>query len=232
MKVDPQKIARVSGATLDVPVGANGILEPQGVGERFKTNFVGWEEGKYVLLKLPSKLDLRDNLYTGKLVIVRYMNCGGQICGFESAIQTSIVVPYRLLFLDFPITIELLSLRKQDRVDCFLPATLRRGEDLIAGKLMNISRGGCHFVVEAQVLKGHPLLAPEVAGQCEFKIIGTDEQAYDVACVVKKSYEDKGITHLGLQFVDAPEEMQRSIDEYVQDAAKFLGSSCRVMDTK
>lgn len=232
MKIDPKKIGYMSGAGLNVPVGANGILEPQGAGQRFKTNFVGWEEGKYVVVKLPSKLDLRSNLYAGKPVIVRFMDCSGQICGFESLIQTSIVVPYRLLFLDFPTTIEFLSLRKENRVDCFLPAVLRREADTVDGNILNISTGGCRFVALQEYLKAHPPLVLDELADCEFKLIGADETLHSVRASVKKIQEEKGIVHIGLQFSELPDTMGQRIDEYVNEAIKFLGPSCRQLDLK
>jgi c-di-GMP-binding flagellar brake protein YcgR len=232
MKIDPNKIGRMRGADLDVPVGANGILEPQGVGQRFKTTFVGWEEGKFVVVRLPAKLDLRDTLYTGKPVIVRFMNCGGQICGFESAIQTSIVTPHRLLFLDFPTTIEFLSMRKENRVDCFLPAILHRADDVMEGRLLNISKGGCRFVTHQERVKQHPPLELEALVDCEFKILGQEDAMYLVKASVKKIHEEKGLANVGLQFAEAPEDMQQRIDEYVAEAITILGPSCRIDDLK
>jgi len=232
LKVDPKKIVRMSGAELDVPVGANGILEPQGVGQRFKTNFVGWEEGKFVILKLPAKLEQRDNLYAGKLVIVRFMSGGGQICGFQSAIQSSILAPHRLLFLDFPEAIEFLSLRKENRVDCFMRGVLRRERDMVDGHLINISRGGCHFVATVAELQGHDPLVLGSPVICEFKIIGIDDTLYSVTAALKKFHEEKDKFHFGLQFTEISDVMQDRIDAYVNEAVAILGPSSRLLDLK
>lgn len=53
-----------------------------------------------------------------------------------------------------------------------------------------------------------------------------------VQASVKKIHEEKGLVSVGLQFTEAPEAMQLRIDEYVTDAIRILGPSCRADDLK
>ncbi len=224
-RVDARKIERRAQTSMSVNVGDIALVEPQGVGERFKTGFVGWEAGRCVILRLPSKLELRDHLYSGKLVIVRYLSCTGEVCGFECAIQGLSYKPQPLLFLDYPDFVEVFSLRKENRVDCFLPASLVIGEERLGGHILNLSNGGCRIGLPHEAVEQLGIV-PDTEMECEFQILGRHNGPEKLKGAIRTVTVDKGKAFLGMQFQDVPDSLQEQIREYVVEVNTYLGDAC------
>ncbi len=211
---------------LDVMVGDLALVEPQGVGERFKTSFIGWEPGRYIILRLPSRLELRDYLYAGKLVIVRYLSCAGDVSGFESEIQGVNYKPQHLFFINYPQKVEVFRLRKESRVDCFLPATLLIADDLhLPAHIVNISKSGCRIGLTREQLHGHTF-NPDDMFLCEFLFLGQPPPPQGFLATVRTLTEDGDKLFLGVEFRQVSEDMRRQIETYVQDVTEYLGGSC------
>lgn len=225
LKVDARLIQRRAQANLAVNVGDTALVEPQGVGERFKTSFLGWEAGRCVIIRLPAKLELRDHLYSGKLVIVRFLNCTGEVCGFESVIQGITYKPQQLLLLDYPEYVEVFSLRKENRVDCFLPATLLLDDNRLDVHILNISTGGCRLGLPQDEARDHPL-KPDQHLRCEFQMLGFAERPNEFSGVVRTVAMNKGKCFLGVEFTDMPEQLQQHIRQYVVNVGEYLGDVC------
>jgi c-di-GMP-binding flagellar brake protein YcgR len=216
------------GEELETAVGAAALIEPQGVGKRFRTVFVGWEADAFVVLKLPTKLDEREHLYVGKPTIVRYLRCDGRICGFESKVQAAIYQPHPLLFLDHPKELEVLSLRRQERVDCFLPCELEHGERVIKGWIVNLSAGGCRF---APGDKDDALPPGKSEVACVFSMFGAQSATRANGRVVK-TVERDGRTYLSIEFRELSEDIQQRIDAYAREVADHLGASCQMEEVR
>ncbi len=223
-KVDPSKIRRLQAGNLEVKVGLSVILEPEGVGVRFKTHLVGWDKDRYVMLHLPLKVEMREQLYVGKRVIVRYIDDEGQICGFESAIQGAIFTPQRFLVLDYPQTVEIFCLRKDTRVDCFIPATLTRQDTSLVANIINISSSGCRLALASAAEQSAD---PFVEGErllCIFSIQAPEEQRYQLHCTLKKIQIEEDKIFLGVEFHDATPDVRQRIEDFVTEVKMFLGS--------
>ncbi len=222
MKIDPKKIIRKSGKQLDANVGDDCLIELQGVGGKFRSLILGWELGKYFMLKLPAKLDMREYLYTGKLVIVRYLNTEGQISGFESAIQVPIFAPQRILFVDYPKTIETISLRRAERVDCFVPGMVYYGDFEIGGNLINISQNGCKFSVQEEDITRASEIKEEEVLLVMFSMLNSD-LSFSLFGTLKKSITGDNRLQWGIEFKEVPEEALEEIENYVRDVKKHFG---------
>ncbi len=225
LKIDARMIQRRAQAKLAVNVGDMALVEPQGVGERFKSIFLGWDSGRCVILRLPAKLELRDHLYSGKPVIVRFLNCAGEVCGFESLIQGITYKPQQLLLLDYPEYVEVFSLRKENRVDCFLPATLLLDEHALDAHILNISTGGCRLGLQQDTARNHPF-TPDQNLRCEFQMLGFAENPHTFSGVVRTVSMAKDKCFLGLEFLDMPEQVQQHIHQYVMNVSEYLGDVC------
>ena len=222
MKIDPKKIIRKSGRQLDADVGDDCLIELQGVGGKFRSIALGWEQNKYFMLKLPTKLDMRDFLYAGKLVIVRYLNSEGQISGFESAIQAAIYTPQRILFVDYPETIETISLRKDERVDCFVPGMLYYADYEIGGHVINISKSGCKFSVEVGDIPRAGTLKEGLVVLVMFSMLNSELTFSLFGTLIKKIQGDNRL-QWGVQFQQVPEDALDEIEVYVNNVKKHFG---------
>lgn len=211
---------------IDVQIGDTCLIEPQGLGERFKTVFIGWEKGRYIILKLPSKLELREHLFAGKSIIVRYLSCAGEVSGFASEIQGVNYKPQHLFFTDYPAKIEIFSLRKESRVDCFLPATIVvQGEKRLSASILNISKGGCRMGVSKADLMGHVFTVDQTF-LCEFLILGQSGMPNSFMGQVRTISKEADKIFLGVQFQDVSETLKRQIEGYVTSVGNYLGGTC------
>ncbi len=207
----------------DARVGDRVVVEPKGVGDRFMSVFVGWDAGRYLIVKMPSNLALKDHLYPDKPVVLRYLHCTGEVHGCETTIETSVAVPHRLLFLRHPESVEAVSLRKDAWVNCSVPALLRHEAGNMAGYLLDVSRGGCKVAYFEE--EGLPTLAAGTEVQCSFRLPG-GEQPVEVGAVVRNVAGEGGRIVCGLEFRDAPEPVVAAIGAYVDAAVFLVGTSC------
>jgi len=138
------------GKVIDLQLGSLGAV-------RIKPTVIGIDLGQYLLVKLPNKLnisDYKDVLLTGGGVIVRFILEGlnGECVAFSTTIQNVIFSPNRLIFLNYPKSIENRQLRTHQRRETHLPAKISQnklGDTLIGncidGYIVDISARGCQF---------------------------------------------------------------------------------------
>lgn len=224
MKKKKRIIEKRAASKVHFTVGDSAILEPQGVGDRFKSRFLGWDKGRFVALSVPAaKIDLREFLYAGKPVIVRFIDNTGRICGFQSKIQASIYSPYSMLFLDYPDVVEMLSLRNADRVDCLIPAQVTVKETTVDSTLVNISEGGCLVSLAKDAFSQTQSLYPGLAIRSEFKILVSSDEIHRLDGVIKKVGEAENKMLLAVEFKQISEEIAHQIGSYVDQVVEHLG---------
>jgi len=129
------------------------------VAVRLKLPVVGYELGRYILLKYPDVArsnDYSDVLVEGNIAIVRYIIEGskGHCCAFRTSIRNVVSYPEKFLLLAYPNQIENRQLRKQQRHIIHLPATLEldndRGSEIVEGIINDISMQGCGFIFKSE----------------------------------------------------------------------------------
>jgi len=104
-------VDRREGSALGVVIGTKMLVEPAGMGDRFKSEFVGMVRGGFIIVRVPRIPGINEFLYVEKKVTVRYVH-GGNVYGFESEVLMNQSGPFRLLFLRYPDTVEILNLRR------------------------------------------------------------------------------------------------------------------------
>ncbi|MGE4297067.1 MAG: flagellar brake domain-containing protein [Desulfovibrionaceae bacterium] len=209
----------------DFQVGTQAVLEPHGIGERFKSRFIGWEPDKFVAFQMPTRLELREHLYKDKPLIVRYLHRGGQVCGFESPIQAIIFKPHNILFVDYPPQIEVVSLREHRRAQCYLPCVLFVDGAEVHGAMLDISCGGCRFVVNDEKTAFLPDIQEAMDCMVEVRLFG-EKDAVHIAGDTKKVKHEEERLYLGLAFKDISPELSHEINAYVDQANEFVNDVC------
>ena len=175
---------------------------------RLKLSLVGYELGKYIILKYPkavSTSEYKDVLIEGNVVIVRYLMEGnkGECFAFRSSIKTITQYPEKLIFIEYPTKIENRQLRIQPRTSIHLPAVIMlegSGENKstqIKGIIGDISDKGCGFTfktksISAKVNKRDIFVCLQSPIDGEVKI----------AARVCNSRNDEGTISVGIQFID------------------------------
>jgi c-di-GMP-binding flagellar brake protein YcgR len=236
------KVQRKQADALEVLPGTKALLEPVRSGKRIKTVFVGLDKGNYVALKLPLNRQIIDSLGKDARVTVRFMQEGGVICGFDTQVAGAVVRPFPILFLAYPQTLEVLTLRESPRVSCFLPVTVFHDAEDHAGAVVNISSGGCRIVLGGSGDEAAPMAetgdeagkAPADKGAatvpdipkdaeifCQIRLFDAQEDSY-VKGVVRNVARKGDALSLGVQFDELSEEIQESIQGYVRTVIRHL----------
>lgn len=187
---------------------------------RLKAKLVGFEVGKYIILKHPDPVgdnSHRDVLSEGRVAIVRYILEGekGECCAFKASIKHISQFPERFIFLEYPSEIQNRNLRLHQRVSTHIPAEITmKCEDqnqpgmLISGIVADISERGCGFVFRAQNLKVN------VKKRDIFVVIRNAEgQPIRIPARVCNSRNDNGKVNVGIQFVEAHQEVKTLLEQ-------------------
>ncbi len=127
---------------------------------RFKLTLIGYDTGKYLILKYPAqagKNDYSDILVEGNGAIVRYIieDERGECVAFSTSILAISFRPERLIYLAYPKKIESRQLRETSRLPTHIPAkiSLHKGDidadnkSLLHGLIIDISPSGCRFAI-------------------------------------------------------------------------------------
>ena len=200
--------------SLDLPFGGEALVEVKSTQRRFKSTFLGMDRGQFVLLRLPANRQLLDVLTPRLELTVRFLMEGGRICGFQSQVAHISVKPYPLLFLTYPRRVEVLKLRKHDRVSCFQPILFYLGGEEVRGVIVNISVGGCRLLVEGDGLEALQANAPGEQVIFQFRLFGSEETTY-LQGVVKTASMDHDKLALGVAFRDLDIELADQIERFV-----------------
>ncbi|MEI6893204.1 MAG: flagellar brake protein [Colwellia sp.] len=175
---------------------------------RLKLPLVGYELGKYIILKYPKVKNVseyKDVFLVGNLIIVRYLMEGnkGECFAFRSAIRHTTQYPEKLIYIEYPKKIENLQLRQQQRSSIHLPAVIMLKDIVsnkttqISGIIGDISAKGCGFFFKTnsantKVNKVDVLVCLQSPAGGEVKIPAR----------VCNSCNDMGTVSVGIQFLD------------------------------
>lgn len=129
------------------------------VSVRFKLPLIGYETGKFIILKAPAqsgKNDFNDILVEGNGAIIRYIVEGerGECVAFSTNILSISFRPEKLLYFTYPKKIESRQLREVNRLQTHIPAKIStrpdqgfNSENLLQGLIIDISPTGCRFAI-------------------------------------------------------------------------------------
>ncbi|MBU1002242.1 MAG: flagellar brake protein [Proteobacteria bacterium] len=213
------------GSALGVSIGTRMLVEPAGMGDRFKTEFIGMLRGQFIIVRIPRIPGLNDFLYVEKKVTVRYVH-EGNVYGFESEVIWNQQAPFRLLFLRYPPTIEILNLRKCQRVDCYLPVKIGMDEGgqltEYQGMILNLSCGGCQLVLDAKQ-GSMPAISVDKMISVEFRMFGTNKDVR-LEGKAKNISVSKNRMYMGVMYSDLPTDVSDGILNYVSHVAEYLES--------
>lgn len=186
---------------------------------RLKLALVGYELGKYILLKYPrvkSSSEYKDVLVEGNVIIVRYLMEGnkGECFAFRSAIKYISTYPEKLLFLEYPKMIENRQLRMQQRASIHIPAFIMIEEDennkgmKINGVISDISLKGCGFLFKSKSSSTN-------VNKRKIYIYLKNPAGVDMKLLAQvcNSRNDKGIISVGIQFLEDDDRLPELLEQ-------------------
>lgn len=207
------------GIRLNIELGSAMRFSLEGTDVPVRGVLVGQDPMEYLIVRMDLPVELTHRIQKGTNLAVRYISLGNEY-GFSSVILHHIHTPDRLVFISYPDVIQNIDVRKSSRVSCFIPATALLDNRRIKGTLIDISRGGCRFVIRlpATLQARQIRLIDEVTLQ--FPLMGIDGlQA--VACQVRNTSVDRERIAMGIEFTDPDAGLTDRIDDYIHMIAQI-----------
>ena len=186
---------------------------------RLKLILIGFEIGKYILLKYPkvtSTSEYKDVLIEGNVMIVRYLMEGnkGECFAFRSTIKHITIYPEKFIFLEYPKKIENRQLRTQQRTSIHIPAFIMIEEDennkemRIKGAISDISLKGCGFSFKSKSS------TTNVNKRKVFMCLqGPDGDEMKLSAQVCNSRNEKGVVNVGIQFLEIDDKLPLLLEQ-------------------
>jgi len=224
IQIEPERIQSELGVKLDIAVGEKLMVEMVCPTARFWTEFLGMRREEFLILAMPPKAEIRECLFVEQAVTARYLHRGYHVCGFQTYVVGTARTPFPLLFLGFPLRIEIINLRHDERVTCFLQSSIFiEGQDH-SGFMTNLSLSGARFAVEAAPGKSPPRLTPDAEAFCLFKMTGSEEELY-LRGLVKNPTRNDRFLEFGFKFEELDDKARQSILNYVELVKRYYGDA-------
>ncbi len=205
---------------MDVELGTQIVIQFEDKGLRLKTVLVGMETGQYLIVRAPNISQIHGELREGRHLIARYIH-SGIIYGFRATILSYIQRPLRLLLLSFPKAIERVNLRKDPRIECFLPVQMEIREKTCNGAIVDLSVGGCRVVMkqsesvlpEKDLSGVNVIIRTQLIGQTETDLL---------TGIIRNVHNDEGKYILGVQFIDLTVKVKQHIEKCVENVLSLV----------
>jgi len=136
------------GKRIFIELGTHLQIEIEGKHPLFHCEMIGMEVERYIIVKLrESDAPMLKALGNQQNFIVKYLY-KHSVLGFHSSVISIIDQPEMLAFITYPEKIENYNMRREKRVDCYLPVKLEIGFNHVKGSVTDINSKGCCCLVE------------------------------------------------------------------------------------
>lgn len=191
---------------------------------RTKAMLVGYELGKYIILKHPAPQQMKnysDVFVEGNGVVVRYLLEGqqGECYAFKSTIRNMTKIPEKFIFLSYPQKIENRQLRTHQRYVTHLPASIQAKGDnesshgtQLKGIISDISSKGCGFVFKTDNPK-----VKVSQKDISVTIRNTNNEDIFIPAKVCNSRFENGMVNVGIQFEDNDVQIKNLLNQLYID---------------
>jgi hypothetical protein len=153
--------------------------------------------------------------------VVRYLY-KGVVYGFKSNMISLIEEPIPLMLLSYPEEIEAVALRKHDRINCLIPATVQVDGQSYKGVILDMSLGRCSFVCTTSPESESSQVQKGVDAALSIQIPGSQSKRTVELGIVNVRREGHKIT-MGSQFKNLDADASNTIESYIQTMAALSG---------
>lgn len=220
------------GKSFVLPVGSSLQIGLDGVTMTLNSMSAGFIPERYIIIVHPHKENLgpiTNKLFKGNNITVRYLN-SGNIFAFRSTIIGAINDPFKLVFIEYPTKLVRHSLRKDRRVQCYLPAELLNGNKMdeninsempYSGIISDLNISGCSFdMIVVPGLKMLPYVRVDGAIALRMQMPGI-ENKLELFGVIKRMTRDSKKINIGILFQEVDAMTVNRIAEYIKTIEKF-----------
>ena len=208
----------VGSGALNVGIGTRMRFQLGEKGQEFKGSGVllGIMPNEYLMIRVPPIPGILSRLNENDLIVVRYVYAGN-VYGFNSAILNYVQKPALIVFLTYPIVVETVNLRKTQRVECLLPATVKTDRGDYKAVIVDISQGGCRVCLDHGASQSSSFDIDQRIG-LSFHLAGVaEEQVIDGRIRVLK--KDAQISEMGIQFDENDKAVLNNVKQYMETAS-------------
>jgi c-di-GMP-binding flagellar brake protein YcgR len=220
------------GKSFLLPVGTRLQMEIGGIDIKLESSAVGLIPDDAIIIKYPVTGNLGSithKLFKGNKVMIRYIY-GGSVFAFQSEMLGSTSDPFRLIFIAYPSLIARHRLRKNSRVQCYLPAEMflknKNDRDIIpdigySGIVSDLSIQGCCFgMIRSSSNQTPPHIRIEGLVAVQIQLPGI-ETKIELVGAVRRSELDANKMNIGIQFKEIDEDIKNRIADHILAIEQF-----------
>lgn len=195
------------GQRINIELGTEVVLDIQGVEGKVKSNLVGLVPSEFLIIATPVGVTgIRQRLFDGNKVTLRYKQ-DGFVYGFETQIITMVTKPKSMLILHYPQKSASVTLRKSERVCCFVNCTLEIDNKDYPGTIMDISKSGCRCLVP-MLSDTHKRTIDKDGMEAKLTFTApNDKSEMEVWVKIVNQVDERAASKLGMGFVEPEEEL-------------------------
>lgn len=209
------EVALPGSTRLAIELGTEILVESPRVSGRLRSQLVGMASGQYLIVKAPvtPELGALHKVYPdGDELVLRYLY-NGTVFGFRSLVIGAVTHPARLLFLDYPSSVDEHNIRNSPRLECFIPCRVDLGGEAQAeGTIIDISQTGCQVLLRSDHLEAE--IAQDAAVELHFFMPGKDTE-HVLKGDIRRLSRDPRRVRLGVAFSTPAENVYRSVYDYL-----------------
>jgi hypothetical protein len=216
---EPRRVERLPGVHLNVKIGGPLMLHFPVLGKQYEGKVVGFEPYAYLIVRARLPQDVLAQASAGTAMVARH-TANGIVFGFRTDILKHITNPAALLFLGFPDTVDRIVLRNNERVSVNLPGMLtgKYGEQKVM--IQDMTPTGCQLTAKVD------LKTPLRAAQTGERLVLRCEMGCNLPIIspieLRRVVPEKGLLHMGAQFVDMTPETAEQVNGYIGSLLEFL----------
>ncbi|PKO88786.1 MAG: hypothetical protein CVU16_13240 [Betaproteobacteria bacterium HGW-Betaproteobacteria-10] len=200
-----------------IHIGSVLIMQSSAEAPRLPVKLIGYLKNRGLIVTLPESGGELVMLKEGQSFIIRFFS-GQHAYAFTSVVAKQTSVPFPHLHLSYPREVRGLEIRKDSRIDVELIAAVLLTDGDVehsgAGKIVNLSRGGCALRAKTRLGKKGETI------NVKFKISVHDMQSYvafdSIIRTIDDDPVDPNMPYLhGIQFVNQEQNSSLALAAFV-----------------
>ena len=208
----------VENRALNIGIGTRMQFQLGEKGQEFKAAgfLAGMISDEYLMIRVPAIPGILSRLNENDLIVVRYVYAGN-VYGFNSTISNYIQKPALIVFLPYPAAVEIVNLRKAQRVECLFPATVKTDKGDYKAVIVDISQGGCRICLDHGASQSS-LFDIDQMIRLSFHLPGmAEEQVIESRIRVLK--KDAQLSEMGIKFNEEDKDVLNNVKQYIETAS-------------
>lgn len=196
-------------------------MQFQGDANRFRSAYFGCKPDSFLMVQMPAIPGVRDKVVSGNSMVVRYIS-RGKVFGFLAHPLNHVLRPCPIIFLTYPTSIEVVNLRKTERVETFIEAKAVYLDHVLEGIIVDLSEGGCGYTASRSSGLAWPPLEPGMPVILDF-VLGQNQERHVVDCEIVSFKKEIDTLRMGLRFQlgeDSPARL--AVRRHVSTLTQFL----------